>query len=47
MHGQPIQSLLRHFGGMKGIEHATEAQLAATPGIGKALAQRIFTYLHG
>ena len=29
-----IQSLLRHFGGMKGIEHATEAQLAATPGIG-------------
>ena len=41
-----IQSLLRHFGGMKGIEHATEAQLAATPGIGRALAQRIFTYLH-
>ena len=42
-----IQSLLRHFGGMKGIEHATEAQIAATPGIGRALAQRIFTYLHG
>ena len=41
-----IQSLLRHFGGMKGIEHATEAQLAVTPGIGRALAQRIFTYLH-
>ena len=42
-----IQSLLRHFGGMKGIEHATEAQLAASPGVGRALAQRIFTYLHG
>ena len=42
-----IQSLLRHFGGMKGIEHATEAQIAATPGVGRALAQRIFTYLHG
>ncbi|MCS5532421.1 MAG: excinuclease ABC subunit UvrC [Candidatus Poseidoniales archaeon] len=42
-----IQSLLRHFGGMKGIEHATEAQLAATPGIGKSLAERIFSHLNG
>ncbi|MEK9805717.1 MAG: excinuclease ABC subunit UvrC [Euryarchaeota archaeon] len=42
-----IQSLLRHFGGMKGIEHATEAQLAATPGIGRSLAHRIYTHLHG
>ena len=42
-----IQSLLRHFGGMKGIEHATEAQLAATPGIGRSLAERIFSHLNG
>ena len=41
-----IQALLRQFGGMKGIEHATEAQLAAAPGIGKALAQRIYLHLH-
>ncbi len=42
-----IQSLLRHFGGMKGIEHATIAELALAPGIGKSLAARIYEHLHG
>ncbi len=41
-----IQSLLRHFGGMKGIEHATIAELAIAPGIGKSLAARIYEHLH-
>ncbi len=41
-----IQSLLRHFGGMKGIEHATIAELALAPGIGKSLAARIYEHLH-
>ena len=36
-----LQTLLRHFGGRKGIEHATEAELATVPGIGPALAGRI------
>ena len=42
-----IQSLLRHFGGIKGIEHATIAELALAPGIGKSLAARIYEHLHG
>jgi len=42
-----IQGLLRHFGGMKGVEHATEAELAAATGIGRALARRIHSHLHG
>ena len=42
-----IQGLLRHFGGMKGVEHATEAELVAAPGIGRALARRIHSHLHG
>ena len=41
-----IQTLLRQFGGMKGIEHATEAQLASAPGIGKSLAARIYKHLN-
>jgi excinuclease ABC subunit C len=42
-----IQSLLRHFGGMKGIEHATITELALAPGIGKSLAARVYEHLHG
>ena len=42
-----IQSLLRHFGGMRGIEHASQGELAAAPGIGKSLAGRIHQHLHG
>ncbi len=42
-----IQGLLRHYGGMKGIEHATEAELAVAPGIGRELARRIYQHLHG
>lgn len=40
-----LQSLLRHFGGRKGIEHATVKDLVAAPGIGPALAERIKEYL--
>ena len=41
-----LQSLLRHFGGRKGIEHATVKDLVAAPGIGPALAERISEHLH-
>jgi len=41
-----LQTLLRHFGGRKGIEHATEAELTTVPGIGPALAERIYVALH-
>jgi len=36
-----IQALLRHFGGRKGIEHASVKDLRAVPGIGKEMAERI------
>ena len=36
-----LQTLLRHFGGRKGIEHATVSELTTVPGIGPALAERI------
>ena len=41
-----IQSLLRHFGGMKGIEHASVKDLRNVPGIGKEMAERIRVHLH-
>lgn len=41
-----IQSLLRHFGGMKGIEHASVKDLRGVPGIGKEMAERIRVHLH-
>jgi excinuclease ABC subunit C len=41
-----LQTLLRHFGGRKGIEHATQAELTTVPGIGPALAERIYAALH-
>ena len=40
-----LQTLLRHFGGRKGIEHATASELETVPGIGPALAQRIYEAL--
>jgi excinuclease ABC subunit C len=42
-----LQSLLRHFGGRKGIDHASEVDLRQAPGIGTALARRIHIHLHG
>lgn len=41
-----LQALLRHFGGRKGIEHATINALMTVPGIGPALAERIYSTLH-
>jgi len=41
-----LQTLLRHFGGRKGIEHATVPELRTVPGIGPSLAQRIRDALH-
>jgi excinuclease ABC subunit C len=40
-----LQTLLRHFGGRKGIEHASESELTTVPGIGPALAGRIYAAL--
>ena len=37
-----LQTLLRHFGGRKGIVHATVSELETVPGIGPALAERIY-----
>jgi len=41
-----LQTLLRHFGGRKGIEHASVNELETVPGIGPALAGRIYEALH-
>jgi excinuclease ABC subunit C len=40
-----IQTLLRHFGGRKGIEHASVKDLCDVPGIGKEMAERIRAHL--
>ena len=40
-----IQSLLRHFGGRRGIEHASVKDLRDVPGIGKEMAERIRAHL--
>jgi excinuclease ABC subunit C len=37
-----MQTLLRHFGGRKGVEHASIKDLQTVPGIGNSLAERIF-----
>ena len=42
-----IQALLRHFGGRKGIEHASVKDLCDVPGIGKEMAERIRAHLQG
>ncbi|MBT3641454.1 MAG: excinuclease ABC subunit UvrC [Euryarchaeota archaeon] len=41
-----IQSLLRHFGGRQGINHAKVNDLMAVPGIGKFMANRIFEHIN-
>ncbi len=40
-----IQALLRHFGGRRGIEHASVKDLRDVPGIGKEMAERIRAHL--
>ena len=42
-----IQALLRHFGGRKGIEHASVRDLREVDGIGKEMAERIRAHLRG
>ncbi|MDP6986316.1 MAG: excinuclease ABC subunit UvrC [Candidatus Thalassarchaeaceae archaeon] len=42
-----IQAILRHFGGRKGLEHASVREIRQVPGIGKAMAERIHEHLHG
>ena len=42
-----IQALLRHFGGRRGIEHASIRELREVPGIGKSMAERIQQHLNG
>ncbi|MBA45896.1 MAG: hypothetical protein CMB31_04850 [Euryarchaeota archaeon] len=41
-----LQSLLRHFGGRKGINHATLEELKNVPGIGNQMAKRIIEHLN-
>ena len=41
-----LQALLRHFGGRRGIEHASPDDLTAVEGIGPALAERIWQEIH-
>ena len=41
-----MQTLMRHFGGRQGIQHASADNLMTVPGIGPALAQRIYDALH-
>ena len=47
MGAKKIQALLRHFGGRRGIEHASVKELREAPGIGKAMAERIHEHLNG
>ena len=41
-----LQALLRHFGGRRGINHASPEDLTAVVGVGPALAERIWHELH-
>lgn len=41
------QALLNYFGGQQGLLAASEAAIAAVPGISKALAAQIYAALHG
>jgi excinuclease ABC subunit C len=41
------QTLLKYFGGLRGITRASEQELAKVPGISKQLAQAIHEVLHG
>lgn len=40
------RELLRYFGGIQAINHASLEELAKVPGISQSLAERIFTALH-
>ncbi|HNI65426.1 MAG TPA: helix-hairpin-helix domain-containing protein, partial [Pseudomonadales bacterium] len=40
------RELLRHFGGIQGLERAGIAELTQVPGINRPLAERIFNALH-
>jgi excinuclease ABC subunit C len=40
------RELLRYFGGIQGIAHASLEELMKVPGISRSLAERIFTTLH-
>ena len=40
------RELLRYFGGIQGIAHASLDELMKVPGISRSLAERIFTTLH-
>ncbi|MDP6324843.1 MAG: excinuclease ABC subunit UvrC [Candidatus Thalassarchaeaceae archaeon] len=41
-----LQALLRHFGGRRGIDHASQEDLTSVEGIGPALAERIWREIH-
>jgi excinuclease ABC subunit C len=41
-----LQALLRHFGGRRGIDHASPDDLTDVEGIGPALAERIWREIH-
>jgi excinuclease ABC subunit C len=40
------RELLRYFGGIQGINHASLDELAKVPGISRSLAEKIFEALH-
>lgn len=41
------QTLLKHFGGLQGIERAAIEDLCSVPGISRQLAEKIYGFLHG
>lgn len=40
------RTLIRHFGGLQGVRTATLEQLAAVPGIGRSMAEKLYQILH-
>jgi excinuclease ABC subunit C len=44
---QRAQTLLRHFGSLRGVEAATREELEAAPGMGKGTAEALWRELHG